>query len=132
MGKYDFIKTENIVSVHKVLKLEYEAGYSGSKKELIVKVYPYTVEEKLNLANLNEQLKAAKTDEEIKSYSEELNIKSALYVLQKDDEEADEEVVKKLPAEWINKLTYKALEFEGFEENQLKDLAKKEIGKSQA
>jgi len=137
IGKYDFIKTENIVSVHKLLKLEYEKDYSGQKQELLVKVYPYTVEEKLELTNLNKKLqKLLKQDnydeKEVEILNEEIMIKSALYVLKKDDPSVDEEIVKKMPKDWRIKLSYKALEFEGFEEDQLKKLSKKEIDKSVA
>ena len=134
MGKYDFIKTENIVSVHKLLKLEYEKEYTGEKQELLVKVYPYTVQEKLELSNLNDALKKLLDDDnadakEVELLNEELNYKSAFYILRKDDKEITEDIIKKLPKDWINKLVYKTLEFEGFTEEQLNSLSKKEIDK---
>ena len=134
MGKYDFIKTENIVSVHKLLKLEYEKNFTGEKQELLVKVYPYTVAEKLELTNLNNRAQELINDKnadpaEVDSISNELNHKSAYFILKKDDANIDMETVSKIPKEWINKLIYKALEFEGLTEDQLNSLSKKEIDK---
>ena len=51
MSKFDFIKDKNIVPVHKKLTLEYEADYSGKTEKIDIKVYPYTVEEKLAFKN---------------------------------------------------------------------------------
>ena len=61
MSKYEFIKTSNIVSKAKIVKLEYDQDYSGEIKTLEVKVYPYTVAEKLLIQTSTKQARIRAT-----------------------------------------------------------------------
>ena len=135
MGKYDFIKDKHIVPVHKNLSLEYEADYNGKTETIDVRVYPYTVEEKLKFKNKNDEgskLMESK-DEKEKEHGIDL-VQEATYeavfdVLKKDDNEITLDHIKKMPESWLDKIIFKALEFEGITEEQIKDKSKKDFNK---
>ena len=122
MSKYEFIKTSNIVSQAKTLTLKYDQDYSGELKTLDVNVYPYTVEEKLHLQNMHkesEKLTKEGNIEEANKKQEAATYESAFMVFKKDDKEVTLEIVKKMPTDWLTKVIYKALEFEGVTEKQI-------------
>ena len=129
MGKYEFIKTGNLVPVHKELIIDYENGYNGAVKQLIFKIYPFTVKEKTMLQQSNAEGTKLLEKEETREQGEKL-ITDATYdatyvILKKDDPEVDIETVKQIPFVWLNKIIYKALEFEGVTEKQIKDITSK-------
>jgi len=132
MGKYEFIKNKNIVSVHKTLKLSYEEDFNGETKEIEVRIYPYTVEEKLEISNMAEEAQALSKSEnkedieKAKKLYDRIATLSAYYILKKDDKDIDEETVNKMPNEWLNQIATKALEFEGITKDKLESNQKKD------
>ena len=137
MGKFEFIKTKNIVPVAKKIKLQYEEDYRGEVKEIEIKVYPYTVGEKLELQNLYKQIEELKdqlkndNDPKLIELYEDLTYRSAFFILKKNDPTLVEEDMKKFPKEWLQPLTYKVLEFEGIDEETIKERTKKAINEAQ-
>lgn len=136
MGKYDFIKDKNIVAVHKNLSLEYESDYSGKTETIDIRVYPYTVEEKLKFKNKNDEgskLMESSDENEKKQGTDmiqEATYEAVFDVLKKDDKDVTLEHVKKMPEAWLDKIIFKALEFEGITEEQIKEqTSKKDLNK---
>lgn len=136
MGKYDFINTANIVPLPKTLVYKYQDGYEGMEKEITFKIYPYTVEEKLEMQNKNKLIRGhldTKTEEgttKANKLLEELGYTSAYYVLKKEDKDIKMETIKKLPISLIDEIAFKALEFEGITKDSIKEQSKKELGKA--
>lgn len=130
MGKYEFIKTANIVPIRKVLELEYEDGYGGEIKKLKINVYPFTVEEKITYKNMEEEIKLLKDSEDEKnkklsvSMSEDLSYQMCYDIIKKDDKEATLEIIKKFPINWISEIIFKALEFEGVSKEDIEKVTK--------
>ncbi len=137
MSKYEFIKTQHIVPVKKTYKWTYEVGYNGESKSLDINVYPYTVEEKLELqtATKQAQLKLKNSEITIKEQGgrelQEVADRSALYILKKEDETITIEQIQKMPAEVKTDLMYLALEFEGFKRDDLEGQSKKVVDEFQ-
>jgi len=133
MSKYDFIKSRNIVPVHKVYTWEYEVDYEGKVEKLEMKIYPFTVEEKLKIQTMSEdgsKLYKSKNPEErargekMLADSAEL---SALTILKKDDPEITAETIARLPSYVKTDIFYMALEFEGIKREVIEEKVKKEI-----
>ena len=127
MSKYDFIKDRNVVQTHNNLQLKYEVDYSGEIKTIDVKIYPYTVEEKLLIKTKTENIEQLqKTNpEQAEKLAEENLYESVLYILKKDDNGATIEHVRSMPMAWLNDLTFAALEAEGITREQLKEISEK-------
>lgn len=119
MSKYEFLKSESIIPLHKTLSLEYEKGYNGELKTVEFNVYPFTVKEKLEIQNMYNKAKklleskSKKDKEDGIELSKDIDDKSTYFILRKDDPETTMDIVKKLPIKWKEKLMLKAMEFEG-------------------
>ena len=133
MSKYKFLEQKNIVPVHKTLVLEYEEEYSGEKQELITKIYPFTLEEKMKIKNktdkVSEDLKSDNETivENARKEQEENTYKTIHMVLVKDDPTITTDIIKRMPDDWYDKIVMKALEFEGITEDVMKENLKKKI-----
>jgi len=137
MGKYDFIKTEHVVPVKKTYDWTYEIGYGGETKTISINVYPYTVEEKLELQTATKKAQdlmkstVAENNEKGAQELQEITDKSAWYILKKDSDDVQLETVKKLPTEVKTDIMYMALEFEGFKRETLEAQSKKAVDELQ-
>jgi hypothetical protein len=131
MSKFDFIKDKNIVPVHKILTLEYETEYSGNTEQIDIRIYPYTLAEKLAFKNKNDEaskLRESKKEEDVKRANDliqEATYEAVFAVLKKDDPTTTLTHVKKLPETWLDKIIFKALEFEGIDEEKIREQTQK-------
>ena len=132
LGRFDFIKTENIVPIHKTYVWKYEQGYNGQIKELKFNIWPYLLEEKLEVQSLTKKMTAlsngteSEKEQSLEMANEIIN-KAAYYILKKEDKDVSMETVEKIPTDVKNELMLTALEFEGFTREQMDDAAKKAI-----
>jgi len=114
----------NITPVGVEVELKYEEGYAGEEKEIKLRVYPLTVEEKVILQEksdkLNKFLKIdddIRTDEESKAMvdlSNEINYDYAFFTCKKVIPDITREfIIKSFPKIWYNIIFRATLEAEG-------------------
>jgi len=119
---------KNITPVGKEIGLKYEEGYDGEEKEIRLRIYPLTVEEKVILQErsdeLNKLLKVKeRTDEQdvrVIELNDEINLEYAFYTTRKVIDGITKEFIKdNFPKKWYMDIFRATLEAEGIKTSDI-------------
>jgi len=112
----------NITPVGVNVNLKYEEGYNGDEKELTIRVYPLTVEEKISLQERSDKLnkllrvkeRSDEQEAEMLELNNDINLDYAYYTTKKVVPDITREFIKEtFPKIWFNQIFKATLEAEG-------------------
>lgn len=113
---------KNITPVGEEITLKYETNYNGEESELVIKVYPLTVEEKIDLQKKSDTLGALlkikettpEQTAEITRLNDEINLDYAFFTMRKISDDVTREFVKdNFPKKWYMQIFRATLKAEG-------------------
>lgn len=119
---------DNITPVGENITLKYEVGYNGKEEELNIRVYPLTVEEKINLQKKSDELNklikikepSDEENKEISDLSDSINLDYAYYTMKKISDDITIEYIKKnFPKSWYNDIFKATLRAEGINTDEI-------------